>query len=180
MEGSVIIMKNETAMKAFIANLGKYNDGELVGKWVKPAGLDADDWKEILESIGVDEAHEYFIPDYEYAPDFLGEYESLEHVTEVADVVDEYGLDLFNAVYDSIGDFEQTRDILDDGDYVVYDAADDEELGECLVDEGLLGEIPARLSNYIDYEAIGRDFAIETCGSFETINNRTQFIEIVD
>lgn len=172
-------MKNETTMKAFIANLAKYNDGELVGKWVEPAGLDADDWKEILQSIGVDEAHEYFIPDYEYAPDFLGEYESLEHLTEVADAVDEYGIDVFNAVYSNIGDFEQTRDVLEDRDFVIYDASDDEELGQCLADEGILGEIPEQLVNYIDYEAIGRDFAIETCGSFETIDGRTQFIEIL-
>lgn len=169
-------MKNEN-MKAFVANLASYNSGEIVGKWVEPAGMDGDDWKEVLDSIGVDDEHEYFVPDYDFAPDFLGEYESLGRLTEVANAVDGYGLDVFNAVYSNIGDFEQTRDVLEDRDFVIYDAADDEELGQCLVDEGLLGEIPERLVNYIDHEAIGRDFAIETCGSFETINGRTQFVE---
>jgi antirestriction protein len=44
---------------------------------------------------------------------------------------------------------------LDDID--VYECDTLEELAEQFVDEGLFGEIPEPLTNYIDYAAIGRD-----------------------
>lgn len=39
-------------MKGFITNLGKYNDGYLVGKWID-FPIDDDDFESELESIGV-------------------------------------------------------------------------------------------------------------------------------
>lgn len=38
-----------------------------------------------------------------------------------------------------------------------------------LVEEGMLGEIPAKLVNYIDYEAFGRDLELE--GNFLITRN---------
>lgn len=41
--------------RVFITNLGKYNEGELVGKWLD---LPCDDLEEELASIGVAEAND--------------------------------------------------------------------------------------------------------------------------
>ena len=50
-------------MQVYIANLGKYNEGELVGAWFTfPI-----DFEEVKEKIGLnDEYEEYAIHDYEY------------------------------------------------------------------------------------------------------------------
>lgn len=53
-------------MKAYITNLGKYNEGCLVGKWID-FPIDEDDFTSELESIGVKENtmyEEWFITDY--------------------------------------------------------------------------------------------------------------------
>ena len=49
-------------MQVYIANLGKYNEGELVGAWFTfPI-----DFEEVKEKIGLnDEYEEYAIHDYE-------------------------------------------------------------------------------------------------------------------
>ena len=49
-------------MQVYIANLGKYNEGELVGAWFTPPI----DYDEMAERIGLnDEYEEYAIHDYE-------------------------------------------------------------------------------------------------------------------
>ena len=49
-------------MRIYIANLGKYNEGELVGAWFTPPV----DFEEVKERIGLnDEYEEYAIHDYE-------------------------------------------------------------------------------------------------------------------
>ena len=49
-------------MRIYIANLGKYNEGELVGAWFTPPV----DYDEMAERIGLnDEYEEYAIHDYE-------------------------------------------------------------------------------------------------------------------
>ena len=46
-------------MRVYIANLGKYNEGELVGAWFEPPI----DFDEVKERIGLDELVED-LPDY--------------------------------------------------------------------------------------------------------------------
>ena len=49
-------------MRVYIANLGKYNEGELVGAWFEPP-IDMD---EVRERIGLnDQYEEYAIHDFE-------------------------------------------------------------------------------------------------------------------
>ena len=74
--------------KAYITNLGKYNEGDLVGKWVE-FPIDEDDFNEELKSIGIGSTDEFgstyeewFITDYDSnisgISDNLGEYPSYE------------------------------------------------------------------------------------------------------
>lgn len=54
-------------MEAYVTNLGKYNEGELIGKWAQ-FPMDEEEFTEALKSIGVQEGsayEEYFITDYE-------------------------------------------------------------------------------------------------------------------
>tara|TARA_R110002074_G_scaffold148393_1_gene299702 strand:+ start:86 stop:607 length:522 start_codon:yes stop_codon:yes gene_type:complete len=56
-------------------------------------------------------------------------------------------------------DFDADAVSLDDVD--VYECDSMRELAEQFVDEGLFGDIPNHLENYIDYDAIARDLAID-------------------
>jgi antirestriction protein len=49
----------------------------------------------------------------------------------------------------------------DDFDVDLYETDSLRDLAEQFVDEGLFGDIPKHLANYIDYEAIARDLAID-------------------
>lgn len=45
-----------SGIEAYVTNLGKYNEGELVGEWVKfPVTLD--ELKAVYERIGIDAEH---------------------------------------------------------------------------------------------------------------------------
>lgn len=46
---------------AFITNLGKYNEGELVGEWVK-FPTTADELKKVFERIGIGQEDDFGIP----------------------------------------------------------------------------------------------------------------------
>ena len=75
----------------YITNLGKYNEGYLMGEWVK-LPVPADKLDEVLERIGIDgEYEEYFITDYEasFANLNLSEYTSIEALNEFAERLDE-------------------------------------------------------------------------------------------
>ena len=63
-------------MRIYIANLGKYNEGELVGAWFTPPV----DFEEVKERIGLnDEYEEYAIHDYEL-PFEIDEYTPVDEV----------------------------------------------------------------------------------------------------
>ena len=75
---------------AFITNLGKYNEGELVGEWVK-FPTTAEELKKVFDRIGIGQKddfgqpyEEWFITDYDcYVGalyDKLGEYENLDEL----------------------------------------------------------------------------------------------------
>lgn len=46
-------------------------------------------------------------------------------------------------------------------DVTLYEERSYAKLAEQFVEDGLFGEVPDRFANYIDYEAIGRDLAID-------------------
>lgn len=78
----------DCAFKAFITNLGKYNEGELVGEWVK-FPITNDEMQEAFKRIGIGRRYEeWFITDYECPEpgiyDTLGEYESLSELNYLA------------------------------------------------------------------------------------------------
>ena len=75
---------------AFITNLGKYNEGDLVGEWVK-FPTTPEEMQKVFERIGIGQKddfgqpyEEWFITDYDcYVDglyDKLGEYENLDEL----------------------------------------------------------------------------------------------------
>lgn len=70
-------------MQVYIANLGKYNEGELVGAWFTPPI----DYEEMEDRISLNgEYEEYTIPDYEL-PFEISEYASISEINRLCELV---------------------------------------------------------------------------------------------
>lgn len=155
----------------YLTNLGKYNEGELVGEWVDLPVSD-EELQNVFNRIGISDKpdpetgsiyEEYFITDYEsdIPGIYVDEYENLSTLNELAEKIenfDDYDLKIYkNAMeagyVDSIDDF-------DSSDYIFYEDVDsDYELGEIMAEETGLSE--DTLETYFDYDAFGRDLDLE-------------------
>ncbi len=169
---------------AFITNLGKYNEGELVGEWVK-FPTTAEEMKEVFKRIGIGQRddfgqpyEEWFITDYDcYVDglyDKLGEYENLDELNYLASKLDEMSdseYAQFQAgmeMGDHCGSLQEIINLTENLDcYEVYPHIEDyDDLGRYYIDELEVMQVPEHLQNYIDYEAYGRDVAMDENGSF--------------
>ena len=169
---------------AFITNLGKYNEGELVGEWVK-FPTTAEELKEVFKRIGIGQKddfgqpyEEWFITDYDCYVDGLysklGEYENLDELNYLAsklDEMDQSDYAKFQAAME-IGDYtsslQEIINLTENLDcYEIYPNIEDyDDLGRYYLEELEVSKVPAHLQNYIDYEAYGRDVALEENGTF--------------
>ena len=169
---------------AFITNLGKYNEGELVGEWVK-FPTTAEEMKKVFDRIGIGQKddfgqpyEEWFITDYDcYVDglyDKLGEYESLDELNYLASKLDEMDqgeYEQFQAameIGDHSGSVQEIINLTENLDcYDVYpDIEDYDDLGRYYIDELDAMQVPEHLKNYIDYETYGRDIALDESGDF--------------
>ncbi len=162
-------MTATTLLKVFITNLGKYNEGELIGEWVS-LPVDENELEEVLERIGINEEYEeYFITDYETEFDGLNvdEYSNIEELNELAEQLeslDEYDLEKVGAIIEAYGaDLKDAIENIDD--YTYYSGKTLEDLAYEYVEEMNLPEIAQR---YFDYEAFARDLGFD--GYTETEN----------
>ena len=158
----------------FINTWGNYNEnGADGGKWIT-LPMDSDDLEETLENIARnmgDSDPEFAIHDYEWTCDWEGfeisEYDNIEELNEFcqrlgdlseyegyvyAAAVEYYGRDYVDI--DDLDEFNLYQDIKDNYDLGYYWAVE----SGCY-DTDKLGT----LGRYIDYEAFGRDIAMETC-----------------
>ena len=175
---------HDCPFEAFITNLGKYNEGALVGEWVK-FPTTAEELQKVFERIGIgskdDFGHpyeEWFITDYDCYVDglyeMLGEYENLDELNYLAsklEELDDHDYEHFQAamqVSDYTGSVKDLINLIDNLDkYEIYPGVEDySDLGHYYIDEIGVMEIPDHLANYIDYEAYGRDVAIDEMGQF--------------
>lgn len=160
-----------TNFKIFLTNLGKYNEGHLVGKWID---LPCDDLEAELESIGVVEGtqyEEYFITDYEN--DFgykVGEHDDLEELNDLAEQledIDDRATEHLEAYLEATG-VDLVEALASYEVSIFYKDMDMEAVAYELVEEGEFGKVPSQLKNYIDYVAIANDLE---CGSYFKVSN---------
>lgn len=165
-------------MKLFISDLQAYNEGHLVGKWIK-LPLTTFELAQVIsevltegETICDSEEHEeYFITDYE-ADITVDEYDDIYKLNELAETMEELSEDdLLKLRFLSYEGYSE-RDVLEKGldsyDVDIYDYSSDtsftdtfELLAQDFVDEGLFGEVPKSIEYYIDYSAIARDLRMD-------------------
>lgn len=156
----------------YLTNLGKYTEGFLIGQWVN---LPCDDLEAVYKNIGINERYEEkFITDFETDFGFdVPEYASIEELNELAKRIndlEEYQKEALQAfLYNSYSLEDAITEVENNNFIIHYDCTEMSDIAYELIDEGIYGNIPDNLINYIDYDAIGRDLEIE--GNYYFINN---------
>lgn len=151
-------------MQVYVANLGKYNEGELVGAWFTPPI----DYEEMEERIGLNgEYEEYAVHDYEL-PFQIPEYISIDELNRLCEMVMEIDCspicdELENIQGMWFGSLEELLENVDDI-HCYSDCDSMEEIVYDYIEDGFFGEVPEHLKIYLDYSAIGRD--LEIAGNF--------------
>lgn len=174
-------MANQFNLNAYVTNLGKYTEGQLVGEWVS-FPTTPETMKNVFQRIGINEQYEeYFITDYDTnisnLAKTLGEYESIDNLNYLASRINELEdseLEVFEEVLssginlaepDGLKTYINLTYNLDK--YVFMEGITDQyDLGHYLINEvgGFDLEKMGELANYIDYEAYGRDAMINDFG----------------
>ena len=100
-------------MRVYIANLGKYNEGELVGDWFS-FPIDEED---VSERIGLNSYYEeYAVHDTDNFPIEIGEYISIQELNEMYEMICELpdyitdALDEFVSCYGSLEEVYEHKD----------------------------------------------------------------------
>lgn len=158
-------------MKAYITNLGKYNEGCLVGKWID-FPIDEDDFTNELESIGVKEStmyEEWFITDYDCSLfdmyDAFGEYPNIDDINEVAEALEDNESE-FTALMEVCSSYTDALRYLKSENYTFYEGMTLEDVAYEIVEECY--NLPEIAQRYFDYKAFARDLGFD--GYCETSN----------
>ena len=126
-------------MQVYIANLGKYNEGELVGAWFTfPI-----DFEEVKEKIGLnDEYEEYAIHDYEL-PFTVDEYTSISELNRLWEMVSELPEELQSELSALLTHFSSIEELSEhQEDIIIHSDCDDmSDVARYYIEEtGALGE----------------------------------------
>ena len=175
---------HDCPFEAYVTNLGKYNEGVLAGEWVK-FPTTSEELQKVFERIGIglkdnfgNPYEEWFISDYDCYVDGLyeklGEYENLDELNYLASKLDELDDHDYNhfqvamQVSDYTGSIQDVINLIDNLDkYEIYPGVESNaDLGRYYIEELGILEIPDHLADYFDYEAYGRDMAINEMGQF--------------
>jgi len=153
-------------LKIYLTNLGKYNEGYLIGEWVT-LPIDSDELEEVKQRIGINEHYEeWFITDFETDVDGVevGEYTNIDELNEMAEMLeelDENELEIVAALMSEGYGINEAIDKKDDC-YVYFDCYDMEDVARQYCDScGILDTMPENLQNYFDFAAFGRDMSFE-------------------
>jgi len=165
-------------MKIYLTDLQAYNEGHLVGRWLELPLTEFELSQAILEILtegeavsGTDNHEELFITDSDSVIT-VSEYDDIYRLNELAEALEGFDeQDLLKLKLLSHEGYNE-REVIDTGIDTygadIYDYSSDtsftdvyELLAYDFVQDGLFGEIPTNLENYIDYAQIGRDLSYD-------------------
>jgi antirestriction protein len=153
-------------LRGYITNLGKYNEGHLIGEWIE-FPISEEELEAVYERIGINEEYEeIFFTDWECDFDTgLGEYENIDDINELAEALEAADEDLIEAYIEATGD--SLREALDHAEEAIfYPGYTLEEVAEEIVTDCY--NLPEFALRYFDYEAFARDLSFD--GYYETYN----------
>ncbi len=167
--------------KIFLTNLGKYNDGDLVGEWLD-LPLSDEELKKAFIRIGIDgvKYEEYFITDYENTFGIkVGEYDNLEELNELAELIlslDENDNIIFKALKErdnGLSDIEALESIKDF--YVDTELLTNIDIANNYIENMNTDGIPEIILNNIDLESLGKDVLLGSINFMSTFGLLIEF-----
>lgn len=148
-------------IKGFITNMGKYAEGEIVGKWIT-FPIEEEELKKVLKEIEIGGRYEeYFFTDYENNIFDFSESTSVARINETVnrykDLCIDHDEEIVNAMCNYYWNDLDYVEYKIDNIYVYNNVDDMEEVAEQFVEETcLLENIPSEIAQYFDYEKYGR------------------------
>ena len=169
-----------TLFEAYVTNAGKYADYGVDAGEILKFPTTTEEVQSLLKRIGVDGVRyqEIFIVSFDGDVlglyDYLNEYENLDELNYLASKLDEMSESEYAQFQagmemgDHCGSLQEIINLTENLDcYEVYpDIHDYDDLGRYYIEELDVMQVPEHLQNYIDYEAYGRDVALEENGTF--------------
>jgi antirestriction protein len=167
-KGDLKMGEQNQTIRIYVACLAAYNNGHLHGAWIdadQDAGEIQSEINAMLAASPIEGAEEWAIHDYEGfegAP--ICEYQGIESVAELAAFIAEHGALGGQVLAHFGGDLEEARETIEERYFGEYERLAD------FAQESTENahEIPEALRCYIDYEAMGRDWAISDLLVIET------------
>ena len=157
-------------LRGYVTNLGKYNEGHLIGEWVE-FPISDEELEAVYERIGINEEYEeIFFTDWECDFDAgLGEYENIEDINELAEAlerVEHYAEEgkLESYIEATRSSLQEALENLDDA--IFYPGYTMEEVAEEIVNDCY--NLPEFALQYFDYKAFARNLGFD--GYYETDN----------
>lgn len=159
-------------MNIYVTNLGKYNEGFLIGQWVN-LPVDPEQLQKVYNEIGINEYYEeMFITDYETdVPGLeIGEYDNINDLNKLAEQLNDlqdYEQEEISALMEAFGHtLEEAIAAQEEGNYIYYSGYTLAELADMLADEQIAcltadHKVPEFFTQYFDYEAFARDLAFD-------------------
>lgn len=144
----------------YIANLGKYVEGELVGAWIQ-LPFEEDEFKEFLEEkVGINEEYEeYAIHDTDNMPFEVGEYDNVmevnEQYKEYEEATNYYNEDIVDTIIGYYA-FDEGMQIVNNEEFIYWnDCFDMKDVAYEIVEE--YGIDKDDMLTYFDYDKFIRD-----------------------
>lgn len=157
----------DATIRIYVACLAAYNNGILHGRWIDATLGEDHIWESIkamLTASPIPGAEEHAIHDYEgFEGVSLSEYESVQHVAELAAFIEEHGA-IAGKLVEYFGDLEEAKETLEDRYCGVHSSVAD--FAQEITEETT--KIPENLQYYIDWERMGRDLAMCDILAIET------------
>lgn len=157
----------KSMLNIFITNLGKYNEGQLIGEWVS-LPVAKEELEKVYTRIGINaEYEEMFISDYETDMNYeVNEYDNIDELNEMMETIadlDESDIEALDAMMEEGYSFNEALDKVQNGDYsIYYDCHDMEDVAMEIIEScGMLDGVPENIARYFDYKAYGRDLSFE-------------------
>lgn len=160
-------------IRGFLTNLGKYNEGELVGRWVD-FPMTEKDFNKALKEIGINQRYEeFFWTDWETDIDgfdvaaYFGEYASYEDVNalvEALDKLDDEGTQMLATLNSFYSDVEcNLANIINENVWCYSDVDSWDDLADREIEAGGGVESLGKdlMEQYFDFKSFGRDVELE-------------------
>lgn len=161
--------------RIYVASLADYNAGRLLGRWIdanQPIKAIREQVAEMLAESTELVAEEWAIHDYEnFGTLRLSEYEDLDHVARLAELMEEHG-PLFAELVGHFGDasnIDEARRYMEEAYRGAYDNL--AEFAQDLVEDcyaDVLKVLPDFIRYHIDYESVALD--MELAGDIFTVS----------